>query len=225
MENKEKVSITFMILGIVFTSCLIVSNILAFKVISIGPFTATTAMFLFPISYILNDVITEVWGFSKARILIWCGFGVNFLSILFFQMAIEAPASEFWPHQEAFQTVLGSTLRIAASSLCGFLAGSFTNSLIMSKMKVASQGRHFFQRAMVSTIFGEFSDSLFFFTLCFAFILPFTEIVKMIFFQTAAKTLFEAFVLPFTRIIVKKIKKAEQLDTFDNNKDYKIIAF
>lgn len=181
-------------------------------------------MFLFPISYIINDVITEVWGFRKASLLIWCGFGMNFLCIFFFQLAIAAPASNLWPHQQAFETVLGSTPRIATASLLAFLAGSFCNAFIMSKMKVASNGRNFSLRAMVSTLFGELSDSLLFFTLCFSFILPAEEILKMIIFQTSVKSGYEALVLPFTRIIVKRIKQSEKTDIYDQKKDYKIIA-
>lgn len=220
----KKVSVSFFLLSILFCVCLIISNILAFKLIQIGPFTATAALFIFPISYIVNDAITEVWGFRKARLLIWCGFGMNFLAILFFQIAVKIPPSPFFEHQEAFQTVLGSTPRIALASLAGFLVGAFINAYIMSRMKISSKGKNFSLRAIVSTIFGELGDSSVFFFICLLFVIPFKEIILMIIFQTVLKSLYEIIVLPLTTQIVKKIKKMEQTDVYDNDIDYNILS-
>lgn len=222
MQNK--VSISFLLLSILFCVCLIISNILAFKLIQIGTFTATTAMFIFPVSYIINDVITEVWGFKKARLLIWCGFGMNFMAIAFFQLAIWAPSSPFWNHQEAFQTVLGSTPRIALASLAGFLIGSFSNAFIMSKMKIAHKGKHFSLRAIISTLVGESCDSFIFFIICLLFVLPFREILLIALFQTIVKSLYEVIVLPLTAQIVRKIKKYEQTDIYDEDLNYNILS-
>ncbi len=221
---KNNISISFFLISILFCACLIISNILAFKLIQVGPFMATAALFIFPFSYIINDVITEVWGFKKARLLIWCGFGMNFLSILFFQLAIWVPSSPFWAYQEAFSIVLGSTPRIAIASLSGFLTGSFINAFIMSKMKIASQGKNFSLRAIMSTLFGELADSIVFFFILLVFVIPFREIIGMILFQTITKSLYEIIVLPVTNIVVKKIKKAEQTDVFDNDIDYRILS-
>jgi uncharacterized integral membrane protein (TIGR00697 family) len=190
---------------------LVVSNVLAFKLIRLGPFTTTAAMFIFPISYIINDTITEVWGFKKAKLLIWCGFGMNFIAILFFQAAIWAPPSPFWEHQEAFRTVLGNTPRIVLASLAGFLIGSFVNAYIMSKMKIASKGKHFSLRAIISTLFGETGDSFVFLIGSFLFVIPFREIILMAVFQTVVKSAYEIVVLPLTTQVVKKIKTTEKL--------------
>jgi uncharacterized integral membrane protein (TIGR00697 family) len=221
---QQKVSISFLFLSILFCVCLIISNILAFKLIQLGSFTATTALFIFPLSYIINDVITEVWGFKKARMLIWCGFGMNFLAILFFQLAVWAPPSPLFQQQEAFQAVLGPIPRVAVASLIGFLTGSFINALIMSKMKTVSHGKYFSLRAIVSTLFGEMSDSLVFFVICFLFIIPFKEIIFMMLFQTVAKTLYEVMILPLTTRIVKKIKKYEDTDVYDDISSYRIFS-
>jgi uncharacterized integral membrane protein (TIGR00697 family) len=223
--NKKNVSISFLVLSILFCVCLIISNILAFKLIRIGPFTATAGLFIFPISYIVNDVVTEVWGFRKARLLIWCGFAMNFLAILFFQLAIWAPPAGDWAYQSAFETVLGSTPRIAVASLAAFLTGSFINAFIMSKMKVASKGKHFSLRAIISTIFGEMGDSLIFFTIFLLFSVPFKQIIVMALFQTITKSLYEVIILPVTVRVVNRIKKYEQTDVYDEDIDYNILSF
>ena len=197
-----------------FCTCLIVSNILAFKIISIGPFTATAALFIFPISYIINDLITEVWGYKKARFLIWSGFSMNFLSILFFQLAIYTPHAPFWEHNEAFGTVLGNTPRIAIASLSGFLAGSLINAYIMSKMKVATKGKYFSLRAVVSTLAGEFFDSALFFTINFTFILPFKDLFLIIIFQSLYKSSYQVLFLPITSNIVKFTHNKEGVEVY-----------
>ena len=221
---KNNISISFFLLSILFCVCLIISNILAFKLIQIGPFTATAGLLIFPISYIINDVITEVWGFRKAKLLIWCGFGMNFLAIIFFQLAIFIPAASFWEHQDAFATVLGSTPRIALASLMAFLTGSFINAYIMSKMKIASKGKNFSLRAIVSTLFGEMADSFVFLTIFLLFVIPFKEIMLMVMFQTVAKSAYEIMILPVTVRVVKKIKKLEKTDVYDNNIKYNIFS-
>lgn len=208
-SERQKLDKVFFILGTLFCICLIVSNILAFKIIPIGIFSATAGMIIIPISYIISDTITEIWGFKKTRFVIWCGFAMNFLTVLFFQLAIWLPSVPFWEHQTAFETVLGSTPRITVASMCGFLVGSFLNASIMSKMKTAQKGKNFSLRAIVSTIFGELGDSFVFFILAFSLILPFQNVIFMALFQTVAKIIIEILVLPITRIIVKRLKQYE----------------
>src|SRR5574344_982375 len=164
---KKQVSVTFMVCGLLFAVCLLVANIVEQKLIRIGPIEATAGLFIFPISYILNDVIAEVWGFSKAKLIIWCGFAMNFLAVLVFQLSILAPGSENFSHQDAFQLVLGNTMRLVFSSFIAFLTGSFLNAYVMSKMKVWQQGKRFSLRAITSTLIGEGADSLVFFSLAF----------------------------------------------------------
>ena len=163
----KKVSVPFMLLGILFCVCLIASNLLETKVVRIGPLTATAGLIVFPISYILNDCIAEVWGFKKARLIIWSGFAMNFLVVLFAQLAVMLPAAPFWEGEEGFNFVFGMAPRIAFASFTAFLAGSFLNAYIMSRMKILSRGRHFSVRAIVSTLAGESADSLIFFPIAF----------------------------------------------------------
>jgi uncharacterized integral membrane protein (TIGR00697 family) len=217
--NKQ-VSVIFMITGILFTVCLIVANIVESKLINVFGVTATAGLLIFPVSYILNDVIAEVWGYRKARLIIWIGFSMNFLAVTIFKISIVLPASPFFENQHAFETILGNTQRIAAASFLAFLCGSFLNAFIMSRMKVATQGRGFSVRAVVSTIFGESFDSLVFFTIAFYGVLPNKELLILIATQTAMKTGYEILALPITNAVVKWVKKVENEDVYDEDISY-----
>ena len=164
---KEKVSVPFMLLGILFNVCLIAANLLETKVIQIGSLTVTAGLLVFPISYIINDCIAEVWGFKKARLIIWSGFAMNFFVVGLGLIAVAIPAAPFWEGEEHFDFVFGMAPRIVAASLMAFLVGSFLNAYVMSKMKIASQGRNFSARAILSTLVGETADSLIFFPVAF----------------------------------------------------------
>ena len=149
-----------MLLGILFNVCLIAANLLETKVIQIGSLTVTAGLLVFPISYIINDCIAEVWGFKKARLIIWSGFAMNFFVVGLGLIAVAIPAAPFWEGEEHFDFVFGMAPRIVAASLMAFLVGSFLNAYVMSKMKIASQGRNFSARAILSTLVGETADSL-----------------------------------------------------------------
>lgn len=217
---KKQVSVTFMACGILFTVCLIVANIIESKTINILGINATAGLIIFPVSYILNDVIAEVWGFRKARLIIWLGFLMNFLAVAVFKMSIALPASPYFANQEAFSTVLGCTQRITIASFIAFLMGSFLNAFIMSKMKLATKGRGFSVRAVVSTFFGEGVDSLIFFTLAFYGLFPNIELLVLIATQTAMKTGYEVVALPITNAVVSWVKKIEMIDILDLNISY-----
>ncbi len=217
---KKQVSLTFMVSGILFAVCLIVANIVESKLVNIFGINATAGLLIFPLSYILNDVIAEVWGFRKARLIIWMGFLMNFLAVAIFRMSIAMPASPFFENQEAFATILGSTQRITIASFIAFLCGSFLNAYVMSKMKLATQGRGFSTRAVVSTLLGEGCDSLIFFTIAFYGVLPQKELLILIGTQTTMKIAYEIIALPITTLIVKWVKKIEETDTLDLNISY-----
>lgn len=219
----KKVSVPFMLLGILFCVCLIASNLLETKVVRIGPLTATAGLIVFPISYILNDCIAEVWGFKKARLIIWSGFAMNFLVVLFAQLAVMLPAAPFWEGEEGFNFVFGMAPRIAFASFTAFLAGSFLNAYVMSRMKILSRGRHFSLRAIVSTLAGESADSLIFFPIAFGGIIPFRELLLMILTQAVLKSLYEVAVLPVTVRVVRYIKRIDGSDVYDENISYNIL--
>ena len=217
---KKQVSVAFMACGLLFTTCLIVANIVEQKLISIGPIEATAGLLIFPVSYIINDIIAEVWGYRKARLIMWYGFLMNFLTVIIFRLSIVVPGSENFSHQEAFQLVLGNTERISLASFIAFLIGSFLNAMVMSKMKIFQKGRNFSLRAVVSTLVGEGADSLVFFTIAFVGVIPNGDLMTLILTQTAMKTGYEILVLPLTNVIVKWVKRKEQEDVFDEGISY-----
>lgn len=220
---KNKVSVSFMLLGILFCVCLVASNLLETKVVQLGAVTATAGLIVFPISYIINDCIAEVWGFRKARLIIWSGFAMNFMVIGFSQLAVLLPAAPFWEGEEGFNFVFGMAPRIAIASLTAFLVGSFLNAYVMSRMKLASQGRHFSVRAIVSTLVGESADSLLFFPIAFAGVIPFRELLLMIVTQAALKTCYEIIILPVTVRVVKAIKRIDGSDVYDEDVSYNVL--
>lgn len=220
---KEKVSVPFMLLGILFNVCLIAANLLETKVIQIGSLTVTAGLLVFPISYIINDCIAEVWGFKKARLIIWSGFAMNFFVVALGLIAVAIPAAPFWEGEEHFDFVFGMAPRIVAASLMAFLVGSFLNAYVMSKMKVASQGRNFSARAIWSTVVGETADSLIFFPVAFGGIIAWKELLVMMGIQILLKSLYEVMILPVTIRVVKAIKKIDGSDVYDTDISYNIL--
>lgn len=220
---KEKVSVPFMLLGILFNVCLITANLLETKVIQVFGITVTAGLLVFPISYIINDCIAEVWGFKKARLIIWSGFAMNFFVVAIAQIAVALPAAPFWEGEEGFNFVFGMAPRIVAASLSAFLVGSFLNAYVMSKMKIASQGKNFSARAIWSTVVGETADSIIFFPLAFGGIIPIRELLIMMGIQIVLKSLYEVIILPVTIRVVKAIKKIEGTDVYDENISYNVL--
>ena len=220
---KEKVSVPFMLLGILFNVCLIAANLLETKVIQIGSLTVTAGLLVFPISYIINDCIAEVWGFKKARLIIWSGFTMNFFVVALGLIAVAIPAAPFWEGEEHFDFVFGMAPRIVAASLMAFLVGSFLNAYVMSKMKVASRGRHFSARAILSTLAGETADSLIFFPVAFGGIIAWRELLIMMCIQIILKSMYEVIILPVTIRVVKAIKKIDGSDVYDTDISYNVL--
>lgn len=221
--QKTTITVPFMLLGILFNVCLVAANLLEAKVVHIFGITATAGLIVFPISYIINDCIAEVWGYKKARLIIWSGFASNFLVIIFSQIAIRLPAAPYWEGEEAFNFIFGMAPRIAIASLIAFLIGSFLNAYVMSKMKVASQGKNFSLRAIVSTLIGESADSLIFFPIAFLGMIPPKELLILIGTQAVLKSLYEIIILPVTIQVVKYIKKKDGSDVYDVNTSYNIL--
>ena len=217
---KKQVSVAYMVCWLLFTTCLIIANIVEQKLIQIGPIEATAGLLIFPISYIVNDIIAEVWGYRKARLIIWYGFLMNFLAVAVFRVSILVPGSENFTHQEAFSLVMGNTLRITIASFVAFLIGSFLNAFVMSRMKIMQKGRNFSLRAVVSTLVGEGTDSLVFFTIAFYGVISNNDLLILMLTQTGMKTGYEIIILPLTNRIVKWVKKKEEEDVYDENVSY-----
>jgi len=221
-EENGKVSVLFMLYGILFCVCLIAANLLETKQIAFGPISMTAGLIVFPISYIINDCVCEVWGYQKARLLIWTGFAANFLFVCFGALADVIPGAPYWQNQEGFHAVFGLAPRIAAASFVAFLVGSFVNAYVMSRMKVSSQGHHFGRRAILSTVFGECADSIIFFPLALGGVVPTDALLPLMVGQVVLKTLYEIVVLPVTVRVVRATKRHEGEDVFDENISYSI---
>lgn len=223
MKKDNLVSVPFMVLGIVFCVCLVAANLLETKVVQLGPISITAGLLVFPISYIINDCIAEVWGFRKARLIIWMGFLMNFMVVALGQIAVALPAAPFWEGEESFNFVFGMASRIAVASLLAFLVGSFINAYVMSRMKIASHGKNFSARAILSTVFGESADSLIFFPLAFGGLMPISELGKMMLVQVVLKTMYEIIILPITIRVVKYIKHVDDCDVYDEHISYNVL--
>ena len=216
---KEKFSPVFLLMAVLLIVCLIASNLFATKVISLWGLTLPGAVIIFPISYIINDCICEVWGFRKARLVIWTAFAMNLLVVIFGQLVVWLPAADFWDGAAHFDYVFKMAPRVAAASLLAFIVGSTVNSLVMSKMKVADKGRRFGVRAILSSLAGEFSDSLIFMPIVF-FGTPVKALAFMMIAQVSVKVLYEIIILPVTALVVRKVKAFEGIDTFDEGISY-----
>lgn len=219
---KQKVSVSFMLLGILFNVCLIAANLLETKVIQLGSLTATAGLLVFPVSYIINDCIAEVWGFRKARLIIWSGFLMNFFVVSLGLIAVSLPAAPFWEGEEHFNFVFGMAPRIVVASLLAFLVGSFLNAYVMSRMKIASQGRNFSARAIWSTVVGETADSFIFFPIAFGGVIAWRELLLMMAVQIVLKSAYEVVILPVTIRVVKAVKRIDGSDVYDEGISYKV---
>lgn len=211
-----------MLMGIVFNVCLIAANLLETKVIQLGSLTVTAGLLVFPISYIINDCIAEVWGFRKARLIIWSGFVMNFFVVTLGLIAVSLPAAPFWEGEEHFNFVFGMAPRIVAASLMAFLVGSFLNAYVMSRMKIASRGRNFLARAIWSTVVGETADSLIFFPVAFGGVIAWRELAVMMGLQILLKSAYEVVILPVTIRVVKAVKRIDGSDVYDEGISYKV---
>lgn len=219
---KEKYSTTFLLMAVAFIVCLITSNLFATKIFSLGwGINLPGAVIIFPISYILNDCLTEVWGYRKARLVIWTAFIANLLVVLLGQLVVWLPSASFWDGGEHFNYMFNMAPRVAFASLLAFLVGSSMNALVMSKMKVADKGRRFGMRAILSSLAGELLDSMIFMPIAF-FGTPLRILGTMMLFQVSFKVIYEIVILPFTSYVVRKVKASEGVDTFDEGISYNL---
>ena len=218
-RQRVTLSVPFVLMAILFNVCLIASNLFETKIFTAGMLTLTGGVIIFPVSYILNDCIVEVWGYKKARLVIWTGFAMNFFVVAMAQIVRILPAAPFWDGGPHFDYVFAMAPRVTMASMLAFFCGSTVNAWIMSRMKVASHGRRFSVRAVVSSLGGEMVDSLIFFPIAF-WGLGAGEMLSLMASQVILKTLYEVIILPVTSLVVRNLKKFEKTDTFDENISY-----
>lgn len=203
------------IVGMAFVAVLLVSTIAAQKLFAFGSFTLTAGIIVFPFSYIFGDILTEVYGYAKARRVVWVGFLANIFLAVVCVIATALPPAPGWPFQEQFATVLTFVPRIVAASLLAYLVGEFVNSYVMAKMKIWTSGRHLWARTIGSTAVGQAVDTLVFVIVAFAGVLPLSVMIATMISGYLFKVAYEVLATPLTYLIVNKLKKAEGVDHFD----------
>ena len=221
--KKEDYSKIFIILCAINITCLLISNIITIKTINILGLIFTAGDILFPITYILNDVFTEVYGFNKSKLIIWTSFFCNLLMIIIFKITILLPSSDSFEMQEELVNILGSTPRILIASFIAFLVGNFANSIVMSKMKVKTEGKYLALRTIGSTLVGEGLDTLIFIPIVFINSLDLQTMIFLIIDTYIFKVSLEIILTPITYKVIKFIKKKEKIDTYDNGLKYRIL--
>lgn len=209
------VSHRFVVVAGVFITCLIIANIIAVKLISIGGLILPAAIIIFPVSYIFGDILTEVYGYRWARRVIWLGFFCNLLAVLAIWLGGLLPSASVWGSQQAYETILGYAPRLLIASFIAYLVGEFANSFILAKMKIRTKGRWLWTRTIGSTIIGQGLDSTLFIIVAFAGTQPWGILGTMILTHWLVKTGYEALATPFTYAVVNYLKKKEGIDTYD----------
>ncbi len=219
-KDVSSFSPVFLSLLALFITCLLVSNIIAGKLILVFGLVLPSAVFLFPITYVLGDVFTEVYGFRKTRIVIWSGFAANVLMSAFFLVAVALPFPPFFKDQDAYAKVLGFTPRVVAASLLAYWVGEFANSVTLSALKKITKGRHLWTRTISSTVVGQGLDTAIFIGLSFVGSVPTAVLFQMMIAQYVFKVAYETIVTPVTYLVVRYVKRREGIDTFDVGVSY-----
>jgi queuosine precursor transporter len=203
-----------------FVAVLLISNIVTSKIIGFGNFAFPGAVIIFPLSYIFGDILTEVYGYKRARKVIWLGFLSNILLAVILMIVGSLPAAPGWQNQDAYEKILGLTPRIVVASLIAYFAGEFVNSFILAKMKLATKGKWLFSRTIGSTVIGEFIDTALFILIAFWGVLPQQLIVTIVASNYIAKTLIEIIFTPITYVVVDWLKKQEKEDYYDKKTNF-----
>ncbi len=222
-SDEEKVvaeSKFFTLIAAIFTTVLVVSNIIAVKVADFHGHFLTSAVIFFPISYVISDILTEVYGYAAARRVLWTGFACNFLAVGAIAIAVRLAPAPFFEQQEAFANILGFSSRLLAASFIAYLVGGFTNSFVLAKMKVWMNGKRLWMRTIGSTIVGETFDTTIFTVIAFGGIFAASELRGVIISETMFKIGFEILATPLTYLIIKYLKKKEGIDHYDKKTNF-----
>lgn len=223
----------FHVVTAVFVTTLIISNIIAVKLVHIAGLFLPSAVILFPVAYIFGDILTEVYGYARARQVIWTGFFCNLLAVVAIWIGGILPAAPFWAlgpfdspqaAQQAYQAILGFTPRLLLASFIAYLVGEFLNSFVLAKLKLRTQGRFLWIRTISSTIVGEGADSAVFISAAFWGILAPGAVAQAVLSQWLFKVTYETLATPLTYWVVNALKRAEHLDYFDRDTDFKPIT-
>jgi uncharacterized integral membrane protein (TIGR00697 family) len=210
----------FITCSALFITCLLTANVTASKLVAAGSLTLTAGIVIFPISYIVGDVLTEVWGYSATRKLIWLGFACNALMVAAIWAGGALPPAPFWKGQAAYEEILGQTPRLLVASFAAYLIGEFANAYVLARLKIATAGRWLWVRTIGSTIVGEGLDSLVFVALAFSGTVASGSLIVIFINQWLIKVVYEALATPITYAAVAWLKSRERIDVFDLNTDF-----
>ena len=210
----------FLLVAALFVTALVTANIVAVKLVRIAGFVLPAGVVVFPLSYIVGDVLTEVYGYRMARVVIWLGFVCNVVVVLFIWVAGLLPAAPDWEAQDAYQRILGYTPRLLLASFAGYLVGEFTNAFVMARMKVLTSGRWLWTRTIGSTIVGQGLDSLVFIGIAFGGTVAPVTLGGIILAQWVAKVVYEVAATPLTYALVGFLKRKESLDVYDRQTSF-----
>jgi hypothetical protein len=222
-KERKSFSIWFVVVTAVFVTSLITANIIAVKLVGIGYLVFPASVIIFPLSYIFGDILTEVYGFERARLVIWLGFFCNLLVVIAIWLAKILPSASFWQGQAAYEQILGFTPRLLVASFVAYIVGEFANSIVLAKMKITTQGRWLWTRTIGSTLVGEGFDSLVFISIAFFGTIPPSMMLSTIITQWLLKSIYEAAVTPLTYIIVNFLKREEGFDFFDRDTKFNLL--
>ena len=204
-----------------FVTVLICANLIgAGKVASLGGFSFGAGVLFFPVSYVFGDILTEVYGYARARKVVWAGFAAEIFAAFMAWAVVTMPPAPGWPHQAAMETVFGAAPRIVFASIVAYCAGEFSNSYVLARMKVAMEGRSLWMRTIGSTIAGELVDSLLFYPLAFLGTWPTELVLKVMATNYGLKVLWEVLMTPLTYRVVAFLKRAEHEDYYDRDTDF-----
>lgn len=207
-----------------FSATLLISNTLDNKVFMLGSLAMPAGIIVFPLAYLFGDILTEVYGYAASRKVIWTGFASLVLMVVTYEIARMLPAAPFWQHQDAYVAILGRVPRIVAASITAYFAGEFCNSYVLAKAKVRMRGKAMSLRFVLSTVVGQFVDTVVFVAIAFAGVFPPAELVSVTLSAWAVKVGWEVIALPVTVLVVRRLKKAENVDYYDTHTNFNPFA-
>lgn len=210
----------FSIVTGVFVTCLIISNIITVKIVAVGDVVMSAAITIFPISYIFGDILTEVYGYARSRQVIWTGFACNLLAVIAIQIGAWLPAAPFWEGQAAYEQILGYAPRLLLASFIAYLVGEFTNSFVLAKLKIVTQGKWLWSRTISSTLIGQGFDTALFTLIAFTGTLTPAVMLNISLTEWLLKCSYEALATPITYAVVNYLKRAEREDYYDDHTDF-----
>jgi uncharacterized integral membrane protein (TIGR00697 family) len=222
--SPRAISPRLLLVAGLFVATLVTSNVIAVKLTALGPFTVPAAIVIFPLAYLFGDVLTEVWGYATARMVIWTGFAANIVAVCFVAIAVAVPSSPAYPNGDAYSAILGMTPRIVIASLVAYLCGEFLNSFVLAKLKLATRGRMLWMRTIGSTLLGQGLDTVIFISIAFAGVLPFPVLRTVIRDQWLLKVFYEIVATPLTYAVITWLKRREGVDAYDRDTNFSPLA-